>query len=55
MAKIQEEEIIVIKVSQLVKDGNDCAPRVTEDVTQALVQVAEELVGAGAVVEIERA
>jgi len=53
MAKIHEE-IIVIKFSQLVKDGVDSAPRVTEDVTAALAQVAEELVGAGTVVEIER-
>jgi hypothetical protein len=54
MAKIHEE-IIVIKFSQLVKDGTESAPRVTEDVTAALAQVAEELVGAGTVVEIERA
>jgi hypothetical protein len=54
MAKIQEE-IIVIKFSQLVKDGQDPAPRITEDVTAALTQVAEELVGAGVIVEIERA
>jgi hypothetical protein len=54
MAKIQEE-IIVIKFSQLVKDGQDPAPRVTEDVTAALTQVAEELVGAGVIVEIDRA
>jgi hypothetical protein len=54
MAKIQEE-IIVIKISQLVKEGTESHPRVTEDVTAALVQVAEELVGSGAVVEIEKA
>ena len=54
MAKIQEE-VIVIKVSQLVRDDTDAAPRVTDEVTAALVQVAEELIGAGAVVEIERA
>ena len=54
MAKIQEE-IIVIKISQLVREGSEAAPRVTEDVTAALVQVTEELVGAGTVVEIERA
>jgi hypothetical protein len=54
MAKIQEE-VLVIRVSQLVREGAESKPRVTEDVTQALVQVAEELVGAGAVVEIERA
>lgn len=54
MAKIHEE-IIVIKFSQLVKDGAESPSRVTEDVTAALAQVAEELVGAGIVVEIERA
>lgn len=54
MAKIQEE-VIIIKVSQLVKDGANSDPRITDDVTQALIQVAEELIGAGAVVEIERA
>lgn len=54
MAQIKEE-IIVIKVSQLTRDGEESAPRVTADVITALVQVAEELVGAGAVVEIEKA
>jgi len=54
MAKIHEE-IIIIKFSQLVKDNTESASRVTEDVTAALVQVAEELVGTGVVVEIERA
>ena len=54
MAKIQEE-IIVVKFSQLVKDGEDATPRITDDVTAALVQVAEELVGTGVIVEIERA
>ena len=54
MAKIQEE-IIVIKFSQLVKDGSDSSPCVTEDVAAALTQVAEELVGAGVIVEIEKA
>jgi hypothetical protein len=54
MAKIQEE-IIVVKFSQLVKDGEDAAPRITDDVTAALAQVAEELAGSGVIVEIERA
>jgi hypothetical protein len=54
MAKIHEE-IIVIKFSQIVKDDAQPAPRVIEEVTQALTQVAEELVGAGVIVEIERA
>jgi hypothetical protein len=54
MAKIHEE-IIVIKFSQIVKDDAQPAVRVTEELTQALTQVAEELVGAGVIVEIERA
>lgn len=54
MAKIQEE-IIVIKFSQLVKDGEEPATKVTDDVTAALTQVAEELVGVGVIVEIDRA
>lgn len=54
MAKIQEE-IIVIKFSQLVKDGAESPSKITDDVTAALTQVAEELVGAGVIVELERA
>lgn len=54
MAKIQEE-IIVIKFSQLVKDGVESQSPITEDVIAALTQVAEELVGSGVIVEIERA
>jgi len=54
MAKIQEE-VIVIRVSQLVREDSESSPKVTEDVTQALIQVAEELLGTGVVVEIERA
>lgn len=54
MAKIHEE-VIVIKISQLVKEGIDPTARATDEVVVALAQVAEELVGAGTVVEIERA
>lgn len=54
MAKIKEE-IIVIKCSQLVKDDSDMTPRVTEEVTAALTEVVEQLVGSGVIVEIERA
>jgi hypothetical protein len=54
MAKIQEE-VIIIRVSQLTKDGVETAPRITDEIAAALIQVAEELVGSGAVVEIERA
>jgi hypothetical protein len=54
MAKIHEE-VLIIKFSQLVKDGSENTTRVTDDVAAALTQVAEELVGAGVIVEIERA
>jgi hypothetical protein len=54
MAQIKEE-ILVIRISQIVKDGSDLEPRITDEVTAALTQVAEELVGAGAIVEIEQA
>ena len=54
MAKIHEE-VIVIKVSKLVKDGADIGSVVPEDVTAALQSVAEELLGDSVVVEVERA
>lgn len=54
MAKIQEE-IVVIKFSRLVKDGQESASPVTDDMAAALVQVAEELAGSGVIVELERA
>ena len=42
MAKIHEE-VIVIKVSKLVKDSADVGTVVPDDVTAALQSVAEEL------------
>jgi hypothetical protein len=54
MAKIVED-VIVIKISQLVKDNADMTSAVTEDVRLALEQVAQELVGTGAVVEATKA
>ncbi len=55
MAKIHEE-VVVIKLSKLVKD-NDVGPTdiATADLVSALQSVAEELAGAGVVVEAERA
>lgn len=55
MAKIHEE-IVVIKLSKLVKD-NDVGPTdiATADLVSALQSVAEELAGPGVVVEAERA
>jgi len=54
MAKIQEE-VIVIKLSKLVKDNDNVAVIATDDIIAALASVAEELAGAGIVVEAERA
>ena len=54
MAKIHEE-VIVIKVSKLVKDSADVGAVVSDDVMAALQSVAEELLGDSVVVEVERA
>ena len=54
MAKIQEE-VIVIKLSKLVKDNDNTDSITTDDILAALASVAEELAGAGVVVEAERA
>lgn len=55
MAKIQTETLI-ITFNRLVKDSNtDSADVVTDDVTTALEQVAQELVGPGVIVEVQLA
>lgn len=55
MAKIYTETL-VITFNRLVKDSDtDSADIVTTDITIALEQVAQELAGAGIVVEVERA
>jgi len=54
MAKIQEE-VIVIKLSKLVKDNDNVAVIATDDIIAAHASVAEELAGTGIVVEAERA
>ena len=54
MAKIHEE-IVVIKLSKLVKDTDAGSEIANEDIVAALQSVAEELAGAGVVVEAERA
>ena len=54
MAKIHEE-IVVIKLSKLVKDDALTAPIATDDIVAALQQVAEELLDAGVIVEVDRA
>ena len=54
MAKIHEE-IIVIKLSKLVKETDKPGSAITEDLITGLSAVVEELVGSGIVVEIEQA
>jgi hypothetical protein len=55
MAKIHEE-IVVIKLSKLVKEKDESSELVaTDDICNALQSVAEELLGGGVVVEVERA
>jgi len=54
MAKIVEE-VVVIKLSKLVKDTDSTKEIATSDIVEALQTVAEELVGAGVIVEAERA
>jgi hypothetical protein len=56
MAKIQEE-VVVIKLSRLIKDTEieSQSSMAGLEVQQALEQVAQELVGSGVVVEVERA
>ena len=54
MAKIHEE-VVVIKLSKLVKDDETVDNIATLDIVAALEQVAQELVGPGAVVEAQLA
>lgn len=56
MAKVHEENI-VITVSKLVKNDQDIAELsfVNDEALAALASVAEELLGDGVVVEINRA
>ena len=54
MAKIHEE-IVLIKLSKLVKDSDAGGEIDTADVIAALQSVAEELAGAGVVVEADKA
>ena len=53
MAKIHEE-IIVVKISKLVKDNDDATDIVGNDVVAGLEAVVQEMVGDVAVVEVIR-
>lgn len=52
MAKVHEE-VIVIKLSKLVKDSQNVQTLVTEDIVSALEQVAQELFGSDVIAEVE--
>ena len=55
MAKIVED-VVLIKFSRIVKDSqNESESAITGDEILALEQVAQELVGSGVVVEVEKA
>jgi hypothetical protein len=54
MAKLHEE-VLVIKVSKLLKDNEDTKEIISNDTLRSLESVVEELAGAGTLVEIERA
>jgi hypothetical protein len=54
MAKIHEE-IIVVKLSKLVRETDTTTTVITEDLITGLIAVVEELAGSGVVVEIEQA
>jgi hypothetical protein len=54
MAKVQTETV-VITVSKLVKDNADETALISDEVVTALESVVEELVGAGLVVEVDKA
>lgn len=53
MAQISEEHII-IKVSQLVRDGESAESKLSTDIVESLEQVVSELVGSGCVVEVAK-
>lgn len=54
MAKIHEE-VVLIKFSKLVKGDQAVGTLASADIVAALEQVAQELVGDGTVVEVEKA
>jgi hypothetical protein len=54
MAKLHEE-VIIIKLSKLIKESATATTMTSDDLVAALTAVAEELAGAGVVVEVESA
>jgi hypothetical protein len=54
MAKVHEE-VVVITVSKLVKNADSITEIINDDIITALGSVAEELLGQGVVVEVNKA
>jgi hypothetical protein len=54
MAKVHEE-VVVITVSKLVKNTDSTTEIINDDIITALGSVAEELLGQGVVVEVNKA
>jgi len=54
MAKLQED-VLVIKISKLIKDSDTPGTAVNEDLITSLEAVVAELAGAGALVEVTTA
>lgn len=54
MAKIQEE-IIVVKISKLIKADSENSSLITEEIISSIEQVAQELLGNSVIVEAELA
>lgn len=54
MAKVHEE-VAVITVSKLIKNNDTEMELISEDILAALASVAEELLGSGVVVEVNKA
>jgi hypothetical protein len=54
MAKLHEE-VVVLKISKLLKDKDEAPTLADAEVLTALEQVAAELLGGGVMIEFERA
>lgn len=54
MAKLHEE-VLVVKVSKLLKDSDPASEIITNEVLHSLEAVVAELAGSGTLVEVERA
>lgn len=54
MAKLQED-VLVIKISKLIKDSDQSGTALTEELIASLEAVVQELAGAGTLVELTTA